>query len=308
MELENKGMEIHHKRGYLNKDFEFFHLKDNKAMQFEFHYHDFNKIIIFISGNVTYLIEGKTYNLKPWDTLLVNNNEIHKPIIDQSEIYERIIIWVNSSFLLQHNDSQCNLLTCFELAAEKKLNLLRLSPEMLVGIKNLLSQLEDTQSSSEFGSKVLKNSLFLQYIVQLNRMYLGIEIDTEHPDIEYDESIERILDYINSNLSEDLSMDKLASVFYLSKYYLMRKFKHQTGYTVHNYILQKRLIAANALIKKGKSITTTCIECGFGDYSNFVRAFKKSFGLSPKKHYKMLLEHEKLTNQHSHHLPNTLLP
>jgi hypothetical protein len=56
MDLENKGMEIHHKRGYLNKDFEFFHLKDNKAMQFEFHYHDFNKIIIFISGNVTYLI------------------------------------------------------------------------------------------------------------------------------------------------------------------------------------------------------------------------------------------------------------
>jgi AraC-like DNA-binding protein len=308
MELDNKEMELHHKRGYLNTDFQFFHLRDNKTMQFEFHYHDFNKIIIFISGNVTYLIEGKTYNLKPWDILLVNNNEIHKPIIDQSEIYERIIIWVNSSFLLQHNDNQCNLLTCFELAAEKKINLIRLSPEILVGIKNLLSQMEDTQSSSEFGSKVLKNALFLQFIVQLNRMYLGIEIDTEHPDIGYDKSITQILEYINANLNEDLSMDKLASVFYLSKYYLMRKFKQQTGYTVHNYILQKRLIAANALIKKGKSITTTCIECGFGDYSNFVRAFKKNFGLSPKKHYKMLLEHEKLTNQHGHHHPDTLLP
>lgn len=308
MELDNKEIALHHKRGYLNTDFQFFHLKDNKAMQFEFHYHDFNKIIIFISGNVTYLIEGKTYNLKPWDILLVNSNEIHKPIIDQSEIYERIIIWVNSSFLLQHNDSQCNLLTCFELAAEKKINLIRLSSEILVGIKNLLSQMEDTQSSLEFGSKVLKNALFLQFIVQLNRMYLGIETNTEHPDIQYDESIEQILEYINANLNEDLSMDKLASVFYLSKYYLMRKFKQQTGYTVHNYILQKRLIAANALIRKGKSITSTCIECGFGDYSNFVRAFKKNFGLSPKKHYKMLLEHEKLTNQHGHHHPDTILP
>ncbi|AJQ28289.1 AraC family transcriptional regulator [Pelosinus fermentans] len=303
MEIESK--EIHYKRGYLDKDFQFFHLKDNKNIQFEFHYHDFNKIIIFISGKVTYLIEGKTYKLKPWDILLVNNNEIHKPMIDQGETYERIVIWVNSAFLLQHSDSECNLQKCFELAAEKKLNLLRLAPDLLIGIKGILSQLEDSCKSHEFGSKVLKNSLFLQYIVQLNRLYLGIDIDTEYPDIEYDETIGRILEYINTNLKEDLSMDNLASIFYLSKYYLMRKFKQQTGYTVHNYILQKRLIAANALIKRGKSITTTCIECGFGDYSNFVRSFKKSFGLSPKKHYKLFLEQEKLANQHHRlHQPN----
>ena len=288
MEEENK--DLHHKRGYLHKDFEFFHLKDNKNMQFEFHYHDFNKIIIFISGKVTYLIEGKAYKLRPWDILLINNNEIHKPIIDQSETYERIILWINASFLLKHNDTQCNLLTCFEFASEKKLNLLRVTPESLFGIKNVLAQLEEAFKNQEFGSRVLQNALFLQYIVQLNRVYLGIESDIEQPDIEYDETIGRILHYINTNLSEDLSMDKLASVFYLSKYYLMRKFKQQTGYTVHNYILQKRLIAANTLIKEGKSITATCLECGFSDYSNFVRSFKKAFGLSPKRHYKMLMK------------------
>jgi AraC-like DNA-binding protein len=287
---EEESRDLHHKKGYLHKDFEFFHLKDNKNLQFEFHYHDFNKIIIFISGKVTYLIEGKSYKLKPWDILLVNNNEIHKPIIDQSETYERIILWINSSFLLKHNDTQCNLLTCFNLASEKKLNLLRLTPESLFGIKSILSQLEETFKSQDFGNKILQNALFLQYIVQLNRLYLGIETDIEYSDIEYDETVGRILYYINANLSEDLSMDKLASVFYLSKYYLMRKFKQQTGYTVHNYILQKRLIAANTLIKEGKSITVTCLECGFSDYSNFVRSFKNAFGLSPKKHYKMLKE------------------
>lgn len=296
--MNQEHSEIHHKRGYLHKDFEFFHISDNKDMQFEFHYHDFNKIIIFISGKVTYLIEGKAYKLKPWDILLVNNNEIHKPMIDQQETYERFVIWVNSSFLLQHNDDQCNLLTCFEEAAEKKLNLLRLSPELLLGIKNILLQLEDACNSQEFGSKVLKNSLFLQFIVQLNRMFLGIEINPEHPDIEYDETIGRILHYINANLTKDLSMDTLAATFYLSKYYLMRKFKQQTGYTIHNYILQKRLITANAMIRKGNSITATYLECGFGDYSNFVRAFKKTFGLSPKRHYKMLLEQEKSKKSH----------
>ena len=45
------------KSGYLNKDFQLFHIKDKKNHEFEFHYHDFNKIIIFLSGKVTYLIE-----------------------------------------------------------------------------------------------------------------------------------------------------------------------------------------------------------------------------------------------------------
>jgi quercetin dioxygenase-like cupin family protein len=82
MEIENQ-----HKRGILYKDFEFFHLKDKKNLQFEVHFHDFNKIIIFISGNVTYLIEGKAYKLRPGDILLVNSNEIHQPMINPTQTY-----------------------------------------------------------------------------------------------------------------------------------------------------------------------------------------------------------------------------
>ena len=63
--------------GYLHQNFRLFHLKDKKNQEFEFHYHDFNKIIIFLSGNATYLVEGKAYDLKPWDILLVNNHDIH---------------------------------------------------------------------------------------------------------------------------------------------------------------------------------------------------------------------------------------
>lgn len=300
MEIENKN--IYYKRGYLQKNFELFHLKDKKNMQFEFHYHDFNKIIIFISGKVTYLIEGKAYQLKPWDVLLVNSNEIHKPLIDAGEPYERMVIWVNSFFLMKEDDGEKTLLTCFELATERKMNLLRLTPELLPLIKNILFELESTDKNQEFGNRILKNSLFLQLIVYLNRISLCIENDKEQPDVQYDKTIARILQYVNENLSEDLSMDKLSSVFFLSKYYLMHKFKQHTGYTLHNYILQKRLIAANSLIKEGKSITTACTESGFNDYSNFVRSFKKLFGLSPKKHVQLLLEHEKISGHNDRNL------
>jgi len=278
------------KRGYLKKDFQFFHLKDKKHDEFEFHYHDFNKIIIFISGKVTYLIEGKAYKLKPWDILLVNSNEIHKPLIDADEVYERIIIWVNSSFLIEHNSYNCNLLSCFETAFKEKLNLMRLKAEYLSDIKYILSQLGAAWRSKEFGSDILKNSLFLQLIVYVNRLFLGADDQRETNDIEYDEAIATILNYINGNLKEALSIESIAERFYMSKYYLMHKFKAQTGYTVHNYILQKRLILAKELIKKGKAVTEVSMECGFSDYSNFIRAFRSSYGVSPKKYYKIIME------------------
>lgn len=282
------------RRGYLNKDFQFFHLKDRKSMEFDLHFHDFNKIIVFISGNVTYLIEGKAYKLKPWDILLISSSEIHKAIIGASGTYERMIIWVNSNFLIKHNSKGCNLLDCFDIASKEKRNILRLNTELLRQGKHILSELKEECSKEDFASQVLQNSLFLQFIVYLNRLYLKTETEKQQVEGDYDESIGEVIGYINANLCEDMSIESLASRFYMSKYHLMHKFKSQTGYTIHSYILQKRLIMANGLIKSGRSMTDACAECGFGDYSSFVRAFKKMYGQPPKRHHKMVEELEKL--------------
>jgi AraC-like DNA-binding protein len=271
------------KSGYLNKDFQLFHLKDKKNQEFEFHYHDFNKIIIFLSGKVTYLIEGKAYNLKPWDILLVNNNDVHKPIIDPSEIYERIIIWADSNFIKNHNYDNCDLLTCFKLANEKSFNLIRLESKLQNNIKFIIESLKTSFNSNEFGSKLLSNSLFIQLLVYLNRVHLSNMYITEEDSLKYDKQIEKILKYINNNLSENLSIETLSQKFYISKYYLMHKFKKETGYTLHNYVNQKRLLIAKDLISTGEPITKVCIQCGFSDYSCFLRSFKKLFSKSPKE-------------------------
>lgn len=273
------------KRGYLKGDFAFFHLKDMKNMQFEYHYHDFNKIIIFISGSVTYLIEGKAYRLKPWDILFVSSSEVHKPIIDPAALYERMVIWVNPGFLEKHSD-ECSLFTCFSLTGERNSNLLRLDNSLLKDVKFILSKLEDACRSNGFGSAILKNSLFLQLLVTLTREWLGTGEGNETNDIITDENIQKLLEYINMNINEDLSINTLAASFYLNRYHLMHKFKQQTGYSVHSYILQKRLIKADTLIKSGIPATQACEQSGFNDYSSFVRAFKKMFGLSPKNRIK----------------------
>jgi AraC-like DNA-binding protein/mannose-6-phosphate isomerase-like protein (cupin superfamily) len=290
--MQNSNEVLKLKRGYLKNDFEFFHLKDKKNMEFEFHYHDFNKIIIFISGKVTYQIEGKAYKLKPWNILFVGNNDIHKPVISPEEPYERIVIWINSKFLEAHNLDGSNLLNCFLLSSKQRLSLLKLDNRNIKVIKNNLSLLEETFNSNEFGSGILKNALFLQLLVYLNRLYIGFEISKADSDVEFDERIEKIIDYINKNLNEDLSLQNIAEKFYMNKYYLMHRFKECTSTTLHDYIVHKRINYAAALIRKGMGIGDACSECGFKDYSSFVRAFKNIFELSPKQYYKAMLKYE----------------
>lgn len=282
--------EVNIKRGYLRENFACFHIKDQKSEEFQYHYHEFNKIVIFISGRVTYLIEGKSYKLKPWDILLVSESDIHKAVIDEDKVYERIIIWVNNSFLEKHNEEGCDLLTCFKMVSLQKFNLLRLEPELIKGLRHNLTQLEEEYSSNKFGSAILKNSLFLQLMVNLNRVALGRDVTKNIEDITYDETVETAINYINENLSGELSIEAIADKLYLNKYYLMHKFKAETGYTMHNYIVQKRLLRSSALIREGLPVYEAFLESGFGDYSSFVRAFKKQFGLPPKKYHKTLLE------------------
>ncbi|HKL99059.1 MAG TPA: AraC family transcriptional regulator [Mobilitalea sp.] len=274
------------KRGYLNEDFRFFRLKDQKKNEFVFHYHDFNKIIIFISGKVTYVLEGKSYILKPWDILLVGKNDIHLPIISEDQPYERIILWLNPYFLEEHNRNNCNLLNCFELATVRKRNLIRLGKTDINSLKITLADLEVAINEQSFGSEILKNALFIQLIVKINRLFLGMDINLPIDDIQYDPRIEDILSFINSNLDQDLSVDMLSNQFFLNKYYLMHLFKKETGFTLYSYIQKKRALKASDYIKSGIQAGEVCSLCGFGDYSTFVRIFKKEFGLSPKQYHK----------------------
>jgi AraC-like DNA-binding protein len=283
--MEKATNHLHEKRGYLTDDFIFFNLHDTKELQIESHYHDFNKIVIFISGKATYYIEGTAYRLKPWDILLINHDTIHKPVVDTIVPYKRMVLWIRPAFLQNYIQSKDNLLTCFELAYQHKFNLLRMPPEMLTITRSVLCQINSTCQNKSFGDEVLRKSLFLQLVVYFNRVAMEIKSDDLRLDIEWDATIYKVLKYIDNHIADDLSIEKLALVFFMSKYYLMRKFKHHTSYSIHNYILQKRLIAANQLMRAGQSVMTACMESGFHDYSNFTRAFKKFYGMSPKKHH-----------------------
>ncbi len=272
------------KRGYLNEGFRLFHLKDSRAPKLDYHYHEFDKLILLLGGKVTYVVEGVTYFLRPWDVLLVQHNMIHRPVIDPSEPYERVVVWLGREWLADRSDPEEALDTCFHTTRERGFHLLRTNPERRLEYMKDIQRLEEALRSQEFAAGRLADTLCQQLLIGINRDILRSRTAQEERDsYRVDPKIEEILKYIAAHLEEELTVESLSKRFYLSRYYLMHRFKAVSGYTVHQYISQKRLLRAGELIRSGVPVMKAAEQAGFAEYSTFLRAFQNTFHMSPRE-------------------------
>ncbi len=272
------------KRGYLNEGFRLFHLKDSRAPKLDYHYHEFDKLILLLGGKVTYVVEGVTYFLRPWDVLLVQHNMIHRPVIDPSEPYERVVVWLGREWLADRSDPEEALDACFHTTRERGFHLLRTNPERRLEYMKDIQRLEEALRSQEFAAGRLADTLCQQLLIGVNRDILRSRTAQEERDsYRVDPKIEEILKYIAAHLEEELTVESLSKRFYLSRYYLMHRFKAVSGYTVHQYISQKRLLRAGELIRSGVPVMKAAEQAGFAEYSTFLRAFQNTFHMSPRE-------------------------
>ena len=107
-----------------------------------------------------------------------------------------------------------------------------------------------------------------QLLLTLSRDMLRSQRETHRESYRLDPKMDEILQYIAAHLAEDLSVDGLAGRFYLSRYYLMHRFKAVTGYS---------------LLRQGTPVMKAAELAGFRDYSTFLRAFQSTFHVSPRQ-------------------------
>ena len=270
------------KRGYLSEDYRLFHLRDNREVKLDYHYHEFDKIVLQLSGRVTYNIEGKSYLLQPMDILLVSRNLIHLPVIDTSEVYERMVLWINRGFLARFSDGKDDLASCFDRTAARQFHLYRPRGEDRTRYRTLFDSIKNAAGNA-FAAKLLSDTCVLQLMIALNRDLLSPAAPIESSSYRFDPKMEEITQYIRENLGKDLSIEHLAGTFYLSRYHLMHRFKEVYGCTVQQYIRQKRLQLAAEQIRQGVPVLKASEDAGFGDYSVFLRAFRSAYGKSPRE-------------------------
>lgn len=99
----------------------------------------------------------------------------------------------------------------------------------------------------------------------------------------YADMAEQVITYINEHSSEDISVERLAEMSGLSPYYFIRVFKKETGYTPHEYLINRRMASARYLLKcTALSIKEICFNTGFSSESVFCNAFKKQHNMTPQ--------------------------
>lgn len=268
--------ENYSKQGYLLEDYRLFHLGGYAGAKTEYHYHEFCKLLLLVSGSGGYWIQGQRYTLQPGDIVLVGSHCIHKPEFEPGSPYERIIIYISPEYLRRLSTDDSDLTMCFSgrpghvLRCEKSRYLFRLAAE-----------LEEELSGDAFGRRIIGNSLLLQLLVEITRELCRNENPQPKPSQVKDTRVLGIMGYIDEHLTEDLSVEQLAEEFFWSKYHMMRRFRAETGSSIYQYITQRRLMLARDLINQGLSATESCFRSGFGSYSSFTRTYGKFFGTTP---------------------------
>ncbi|MGM9586696.1 MAG: helix-turn-helix domain-containing protein [Candidatus Limivicinus sp.] len=271
---------LFNRAGYLEENYHYFHLRDTAGQERDFHFHEFDKVVVLLSGHVDYTVEDITYALKPWDVLLVKHHTIHKALIDKTEPYDRVIIYLDGKYF-DRIMPNAGLMDCFEKADKDGRQRITPDDEQQERLAAALEDYEAAMRDEELGAEAIRDTQMVKLLVLINRIYASGSAAPDRAEATRDPKIAAVLSYINENLGREMSVDELAEQAYLSRYHFMRLFKAQTGSTVHAYVRQKRLLYAARLIREGESAARAAAESGFSDYSAFHRAFRECFGISP---------------------------
>lgn len=239
---------------------------------FKLHNHDdVYEIVLFLSGEAEFYVEGNIYKLKPYDMIITRPFEMHHIKCLSKKTYERIILYIHTDFFKHNHCEEFESIFTDRLPGTESL-----IPADIVK-DNLLNPINRISVYIHDGSLTAANAVLIEFLYLLNESKTTIS-----PEKSKDKRISNIILYINEHLSETITLDFLAEKFYINKYHLCKIFKKNTGYTLSQYINYKRIMLVRELHINGQTLLEASTNAGFNNYSHFYRMYVKKTGMTPK--------------------------
>ncbi len=267
---------------YRGKFFLVTHTKEDKGPHLTIpheYYDDTFTISILLKGKGTCYIEGNTYLLNEGDFVVLAPDEIRSFKFEQSGYHERMSLYFSYSILSPLWEYELPLMQIFRNHPSGIGNKYSANGDINSILKNICEIIdEDTVSMKEARINLL--------IIKLLFAIYDIPTTIDNSSLnDTDSVIWDICEYIKGNLSKHLSYKHLKEKFLVSHYQLTEVFHRNTGMTLTEYILHKRLMQVTSNVRSGMGIENAAYSAGFNTYSHFYKEFRKRHGISPKKYY-----------------------
>lgn len=256
--------------------FRFNHSCDINPKQDPFKLHNHSnrfEVVFFISGDLTYHVEGSIYSPHPGDILIVQPYELHTLVLNGNTPYERIVFSIYTSFFQRNN---CDNFKGIFL--NRRLGSGNLLTRKIINESGALDAINRLEHYIKEGTSLIANCTLLEFLYLLNKNY-----SYESQSNVIDKRIKDIIIYINEHITENLTLNLISDMFFINKSHLCRKFKKSTGFTISQYINYKKILLVQGLHEGGATLTEASINAGFSNYSYFYKVYRSIIGKSPSK-------------------------
>lgn len=264
----------------LNNPYEAYHTVSTVWTTATFHSHPCYEVYLFIHGSTRVLIENRLFDMRGGDMLVIPPGCMHRNMpMANNYNYDRTVFYVTEAHLRSVSTPECDLAGIFDHVTATAQYHYHLEPDLMENIVAMEERMSTLAARDDTLSGVILASLSTTLIGTICEVIRDVSPDLGVQDTS---RAARVLKYVNQHFAEPLSLDSLASRFYVSKYHLSREFKEYTGTTIHQYQIRKRIGYALSLMQRGMMPMQAAQSCGFADYPSFFRDFKRLTGRSPQ--------------------------
>lgn len=240
------------------------------------HSHPFSELFYVVNGSGSFVAEDSEFPVGKNDMVIINPHVQHTERSVQTAPLDYIVLGIEGlSFSFEDIAAAQDGLSMQTYSGAVYKYAMQ-SPNVYAYLNIMLEEISSKKDNYE---TVCQNLLEILLICMLRNDHLSI-VQKEHTPL--NRECAQIKNYLDANYAEDISLDTLAALTHMNKYYLAHAFTKYAGLSPINYLLQRRIQEAKSLLESTAcSISQISNMLGFSSQSYFSQAFKKATGKTP---------------------------